>query len=73
MKDQAFGTFCVSQSIIRIEPDRLIEVADRLAKVFEIATLEMEMALEVRVMRFYTIRRSSFGRPIIRSKQGSLQ
>src|SRR3954454_15588358 len=66
-----FGSFCVSQSIIRIEPDRLIEVTDSFAMILEIPTLKMEMTLEVRVMRFHVRRRPSLSR--IRSEQSYLQ
>src|SRR5262249_45998054 len=57
--------------IIGIEPSRLIEVIDRLAIAVEITTLKIEMPLEVRIVRFYTLRCSDLS--IFRSKQGHLQ
>ena len=57
-----FGTFCVSQGIIGIEPDRLIEVTHGFAVVFEVTALKIEMALEVSVVCFHALRRSRLGR-----------
>src|SRR2546423_2179505 len=70
-KSPRFGTFCVSQSIIRVEPDRLIEVTDSFAIVVEIPTLKVKVTLEVRVMSFHILRRISVSR--IRSKQRHFQ
>ena len=63
-----FGTLCVSQSIIGIELDRLIEVSDSFAIVLDIPTLKMEMTLEVSVMRFYVRRQHFFEPNPIRAK-----
>ena len=68
-----FGPFRVSQSIIRIEPDRLIEVTDCFAIVLEIPTLKMEMTLEVSVVRFYVAGSTSLSRSILRSQQSHFQ
>src|SRR6266850_1474549 len=68
-----FGSFCVSQSIIRIEPDRLIEVTDSFAIILEIPTLKMEMTLEVSVMRFCIVSGRPLHRPAIGSQQSYFQ
>src|SRR6266446_6757176 len=70
-KSPRFGSFCVSQSIIRIESDRLIEVTDSFAIILEIPALKMEMALEVSVMRFHVCRRTVLSG--IRSEQSHFQ
>src|SRR4051794_27414559 len=62
-----FGALCVSQSIIGIELDCLIEQTDRLAKVLEITALEIKMTLEVSIVRLYALRRSPLSRSLIRS------
>src|SRR5439155_4275610 len=70
-KGPCFGTLCVSQGVIGIEPDRLIEVADSFAIVLEITTLKMEMTLEVSVMRFRVLWSTFLSR--IRSEQSHFQ
>ena len=45
--------------------DRLIEEADRFAIVFEIAALEVKVALEISIMCFYTFGRSVLRRLVI--------
>jgi hypothetical protein len=72
-KTPGFGTLGVSQGIIGIEPDRLIEVTDSFAIVLEIPTLKMEMALKIRIVRFYITGSTSLRRTILRSEQGHFQ
>ena len=52
-----FGTLGISQGIIGIQPDCLIEVSYRFAKVFEIASLEMIMTEQISIVRFCIFRR----------------
>src|SRR6266481_6540060 len=72
-KTPGFGTLGVSQGIIGIEPDRLIEVTDSFAIVLEIPTLEMEVALKVCVVRFHTRRRSVWDNRIFGAAQCQFQ
>src|SRR5215471_938640 len=72
-KSPSFGTFCVGQSIIRIELDCLIEVTNSFAIIFEITTLEMEVTLKVSVMCLYTAGSTPLCRPILCSEQGHFE
>src|SRR6266498_4308409 len=72
-KTPGFGTLGVSQGIIGIELDRLIEVTDSFAIVLEIPTLKMEMTLEIRIVRFCIAGSTSLSRPILRSEQSHFQ
>src|SRR4030095_9486538 len=54
-KNPRFGTFCVSQSITGVEPDRFIEVIHSFAIVLEVPTLKMEMTLEISIVRFHVL------------------
>ena len=45
-----FGTLCICQRIIRIQPDRLIEVSNRFAMIFEIASQEIIMTQEISIV-----------------------
>src|ERR1700730_18370774 len=72
-QSERFGTLCVSQSIIRVEPSRLIEVADSSAIIFEIASLAMIVTQQISVMRFRVSRRRLGGRSLIGTKQSYFQ
>src|ERR1700680_2130059 len=72
-QSERFGTLCVSQSIIRVEPNRLIEVADSSAIIFEIASREMRVTQQISVMRFLVSRRRLGGRSLIGTKQSYFQ
>ena len=56
-----FGTLCIGQGIIRIQPDRLVEVTNSLAIVFEIASLVKIMTQKISIMRFCVCRRGPGG------------
>src|SRR5215471_15383065 len=69
-KSPRFGPFCISQSIIRIEPDRLIKVTDGFAIILQIPALKMEMPLQVSVVRFHTVG-DHLSRFFLRAEQGN--
>ena len=52
-----FSALRISQGVIRIKSNRLIEEADRLAVIFHISPCEIKMALQIRVVRFDILRR----------------
>ena len=65
-----FGTLRVSQSVIRIQLDRLIKVIDSFAVVFSVTPHGVEMPLKISVVRLHAVG-SHLSRLFFRAEQGN--